>query len=69
MLGDAVMKAVPPLALGLVVAGGVLYSLGVIFHAWQRLRFQNAIWAWLRLARRRVPLYGYSRYDDLDVKS
>ncbi len=22
----------------------VLYSLGVIFHAWQRLRFQNAIW-------------------------
>jgi hemolysin III len=44
MLGDAVVKAVPPLALGLVVAGGVLYSLGVIFHAWQRLRFQNAIW-------------------------
>ena len=24
--------------------GGALYSLGVIFHAWQRLRFQNAIW-------------------------
>jgi hemolysin III len=44
MLGDAVMKTVPPLALGFVVAGGVLYSLGVIFHAWQRLRFQNAIW-------------------------
>src|SRR6267143_126894 len=41
---DAVVKAVPPLALGFVVAGGVLYSLGVIFHAWQRLRFHNAIW-------------------------
>ena len=27
-----------------MVAGGVLYTLGVIFHAWQRLRFQNAIW-------------------------
>ena len=26
------------------LAGGVLYSFGVIFHAWQRLRFQNAIW-------------------------
>ena len=25
-------------------AGGLLYSFGVIFHAWQRLRFQNAIW-------------------------
>src|SRR4029450_8261082 len=43
-LYDAVLPAVPPLALGFVVAGGVLYSLGVIFHAWQRLRFQNAIW-------------------------
>jgi hemolysin III len=43
MLYDAVVKAVP-LALGFVVAGGVLYSLGVIFHAWQRLRFHNAIW-------------------------
>ena len=33
-----------PAAPLLVVAGGVLYSLGVIFHAWRRLRFQNAIW-------------------------
>jgi hemolysin III len=30
--------------LWLIAAGGVLYSLGVIFHAWERLRFQNAIW-------------------------
>jgi hemolysin III len=22
----------------------VLYSVGVIFHAWSSLRFQNAIW-------------------------
>jgi len=22
----------------------VLYSFGIIFHAWHRLRFQNAIW-------------------------
>jgi len=44
MLYDKVVKALPAMALGLIVAGGVLYSLGVIFHAWQRLRFQNAIW-------------------------
>jgi hemolysin III len=44
MLYDPVVKALPGLALGFVVAGGVLYSFGVIFHAWQRLRFQNAIW-------------------------
>lgn len=30
--------------LGMIVAGGLLYSLGVIFHTWERLRFQNAIW-------------------------
>ncbi len=44
MLYDAVVKALPAMSIGFVVAGGVLYSLGVIFHAWQRLRFQNAIW-------------------------
>ena len=44
MLHDAVVKALPAMAIGFVVAGGVLYSLGVIFHAWRRLRFQNAIW-------------------------
>jgi hemolysin III len=44
MLYDAVVAALPSLALWLVLAGGALYSLGVIFHAWQRLRFQNVIW-------------------------
>jgi hemolysin III len=44
MLYDAVVKALPAMALGFIVAGGVLYSLGVVFHAWQRLRFQNVIW-------------------------
>jgi hemolysin III len=28
----------------LIVIGGLLYSFGVIFHIWNRLRFQNAIW-------------------------
>src|SRR4029077_4376540 len=44
MLYPTVVKALPATALGFIVAGGVSYSLGVIFHAWQRLRFQNAIW-------------------------
>ena len=44
MLYESVVKALPAMALWFVVAGGVLYTLGVIFHAWQRLRFQNAIW-------------------------
>ena len=44
MLYDSVVKALPAMALWFIVAGGVLNSFGVIFHAWQRLRFQNAIW-------------------------
>jgi hemolysin III len=44
MLSHAVVKVLPSMAIGFVIAGGVLYSLGVVFHAWQRLRFQNAIW-------------------------
>jgi hemolysin III len=44
MLYDTVVKSVPTLTLWFIALGGVLYSLGIIFHAWQRLRFQNAIW-------------------------
>ena len=28
----------------LIVTGGVLYSVGVVFHLWNGLKFQNAIW-------------------------
>ena len=41
---DAGVASLPQLALWFIVAGGALYTTGVIFHAWQRLRFQNAIW-------------------------
>ena len=44
MLYDSVVGALPRASLWLVLAGGALYSLGVIFHAWRRLRFQNVIW-------------------------
>jgi hemolysin III len=44
MLYGRVVNALPALALWLVLAGGMLYSFGVIFHSWRRLRFQNAIW-------------------------
>lgn len=41
---DQVADSVPHLALWFIAAGGALYTFGVIFHAWRRLRFQNAIW-------------------------
>lgn len=39
-----ITAALAPITLALIAAGGVLYSVGVVFHAWQSLRFQNAIW-------------------------
>lgn len=34
----------PETTLWLLLAGGVVYSLGIIFHLWEKLRFQNALW-------------------------
>ena len=36
--------AVSPLVLALLGIGGVLYSVGIIFHVWPSLKYQNAIW-------------------------
>jgi len=41
---DTGLSSLPHLAVWLIAVGGLLYSFGIIFHAWQRLRFQNAIW-------------------------
>lgn len=34
----------PTITLWLIAAGGLLYTMGVVFHVWQSLPFQNAIW-------------------------
>jgi len=39
-----ISQYLPPITVWLIVAGGIIYSLGVIFHVWEKLRFQNAIW-------------------------
>jgi hemolysin III len=41
---DHVAPVVPGVSLWLLLIGGILFSLGTVFHAWERLRFQNAIW-------------------------
>jgi hemolysin III len=38
------LTALPIQTLALVFAGGALYSVGVVFHLWHSLKFQNAIW-------------------------
>lgn len=38
------LTSLPEGVLVLICAGGLVYSLGVIFHLWESLRYQNAIW-------------------------
>jgi len=35
---------ISPTALSLLVAGGILYSVGVVFYAWRRFPHHHAIW-------------------------
>jgi len=44
MAYETVLGALPGSTLTLLAAGGLLYTVGVIFHVWEGLRFQNAIW-------------------------
>ena len=41
---EPVAAALRPLTLWLIVSGGALSSVGVLFHIWERLRFHTAIW-------------------------
>lgn len=41
---EPMLASLTPLAGALLLAGGVLYSFGVVFHLWSRLPYQNAIW-------------------------
>jgi len=38
------VAAVPSHVALLLMLGGVLYTVGVVFHLWEKLPFQNAIW-------------------------
>lgn len=37
-------QALPASTLWLLLAGGVTYSAGIVFHLWEKLHFQNALW-------------------------
>jgi hemolysin III len=44
MLYEPITAVLSASTLWLLAAGGLLYTVGVAFHVWQSLRFQNAIW-------------------------
>ena len=42
--GGVVYQSLSATTLALIAAGGIVYTVGVIFHMWKGLRFHNAIW-------------------------
>jgi len=38
------LEAIPPGGVAWLVAGGLFYTLGVVFYVWKRLPFNHAIW-------------------------
>jgi len=44
VLAGPLVATLPATTLALIVAGGVVYSLGVVFFAWHGLRYHAALW-------------------------
>jgi hemolysin III len=43
-IAGTLLETLPTATLWLMVAGGIVYSCGVIFFIWRSLRFQSAVW-------------------------
>jgi hemolysin III len=41
---QTLIATLPPATFWLILAGGVAYSAGIIFHLWTRLMFHNVLW-------------------------
>lgn len=41
---NTLLATLPATTLWLIVAGGIVYSSGIIFFVWQKLKFQSAVW-------------------------
>jgi hemolysin III len=44
VFGRSVLEVLSSATLWLIATGGIFYSVGVVFFAWQSLRFQSALW-------------------------
>lgn len=49
LVGEQLMRVIAPSSLVLLAAGCVVYLVGIVFHLWERLPYQNALWHWLVL--------------------
>ena len=50
VIGGPILDGISSASLVMIATGGALYTVGVLFHLWDDLPFQNAIWHLLVLA-------------------
>lgn len=43
-IAQSMLDKLPDITIVLIIAGGLFYSLGVIFYVWNRLSYHHAIW-------------------------
>lgn len=44
VVAGPLLDTLPPATIALILAGGIVYSGGLVFFIWRGLRFQNALW-------------------------
>jgi hemolysin III len=57
-----VVRVLPAAALAWLVAGGVCYTLGVVFFVWRNLRFSHAVWHLFVMAGSACHVVATTRY-------
>jgi hypothetical protein len=59
---SSLVRNAGPGALALILGGGVVYTLGVVFYLWTRLRFHHAIWHLFVLAGSTLHFFAVLKY-------
>ncbi len=57
-----IAAVLPSASIWLLVVGGALYTIGVVFHLWRSLRFQNVIWQRFRVGCCLLSLFGVAGF-------
>lgn len=60
--GAALGRSLGPAGLGWIVAGGAVYSLGVVFYLWRRLPYGHAVWHVFAVAGSACHVWAVLRY-------
>lgn len=59
---EPLLAALPPAGLTLLLAGGVAYTVGLVFYSWRRLPYHHAIWHVFALAGSAAHFSAVMRY-------